>query len=173
MPHTGRGFTLNELMIALVLATVLVSVAVPKLHQLAQEQRATSRTNTFVAYLNQARFMAIDQQTRVHLCPSADGATCLANDDGDLWHLGLMLYTGEQAEPVARFVESPLTGFEFNSGGRQRFTFHADGSARGYNGTINVCDSKGIAQGRAIVLSTAGRTRVSRTRPDGTPPCPP
>lgn len=163
-----------ELLATLGIAVVLVTVVAPRLQHLLQEQRATTRANLVVAYLNKTRFLAIDQQTRAHFCPTADGVECLDNDGGNSWNRGLLLYAGDSAEDAeVRFVESALPDFTIHSGGRPRFTFQADGSARGFNGTLVICDPTEISEGRAIVLAKAGRVRASRTRPDGSAPCPP
>ena len=37
------------------------------------------------------------------------------------------------------------------------------------NGTITICDGRGSAEARAVIVSPNGRARSSKTRADGTP----
>lgn len=72
----ASGFTLVELLIVLVVLAVLVSIGVPNLRQLIQNNRATAQANELLTGLQFARMEALKRKRPVSVCPSRDGATC-------------------------------------------------------------------------------------------------
>lgn len=86
--RTNAGFTLVELIITLVIATVLVVVGVPSMRSFIQDSRIITASNELITALNYARSEAIKHYTEVTLCPSDDGATCTATD----WERGWLVF---------------------------------------------------------------------------------
>jgi type IV fimbrial biogenesis protein FimT len=86
--RTNAGFTLVELIITLVIATVLVVVGVPSMRSFIQDSRIITASNELITALNYARSAAIKRFTEVTLCPSDDGATCTATD----WESGWLVF---------------------------------------------------------------------------------
>lgn len=63
-----------ELMIALAIAGILLTIAVPSFQDMIRNQKVTAATNDFFAAINLTRSEAIKRGTRVDLVPStADG----------------------------------------------------------------------------------------------------
>ncbi len=77
---TNAGFTLIDLMIALVVAGVLLTVAVPSMRNFVQDARITTDTNELVLSLGLARSEAIKRYTTVSLCAGDDGIDCTDTD---------------------------------------------------------------------------------------------
>lgn len=71
-----RGFTLIELMIALLILALLAFVAVPSVQPVLLRNRLTTETNRILTSLAHARTEAILRAQNVAICTSADGATC-------------------------------------------------------------------------------------------------
>lgn len=69
----SNGFTLLELLIALTIATILMTLVVPSFSHVLQKQRISTTVNDFFASINLARSEAIQRGARVDLVP-ADGA---------------------------------------------------------------------------------------------------
>lgn len=63
-----QGFTLVELVITLVVAAVLFSVAIPSFNNLINSNRLTTGTNALVGALNTARMEAIKRNGSVQFC---------------------------------------------------------------------------------------------------------
>lgn len=71
-----RGFSLVELMIAIVVASILAAMAVPSFRSTLQRHRLRTSADALQAAVQYARTEAVLRATYVSLCASADGATC-------------------------------------------------------------------------------------------------
>ena len=71
-----RGFTLVELMVAMAVLAVLLTVAVPSFQQQIKKMRVASERSRMVVLLASLRQEAIKRNAQVRMCPSSDGATC-------------------------------------------------------------------------------------------------
>ena len=72
------GFTLVELMVTLAVLVILISIAIPSFMNMIQNSRSAALANSIVIALNVARSEAVKRNALVNLCPSSDGATCMA-----------------------------------------------------------------------------------------------
>ena len=68
MRRHGRGFTLVELAITLVVATVLLVIAVPSFRNITNANRLTTAANEMVGSLNLARMEAIKRNGSTQFC---------------------------------------------------------------------------------------------------------
>lgn len=111
------GFTFMELMITIVIAAILATVALPSFVATIQNNRLTGQANEIMASLQYARSEALKRGLPVEMCASSDGATC---DDAN-WNLGWIVLAdlGGNVNEVLRvwpaserdgFVFSPTTG---------------------------------------------------------------
>lgn len=91
--HTQSGFTILELMIALAILGVLLTIGVPALTNYLKDSRITNQTNALVASLNYARGEAINLNSDVHI-------TMLNSD----WSGGWEIWSDgfEACSPVSR-----------------------------------------------------------------------
>ena len=87
---TAKGFTLLELMTAIAVMAVLLSVGVPSFIQIIRNNRITAQTNEMVAALNIARSESIKRGIPVSVCSSTDSATCAGSGT---WGTGWIVFT--------------------------------------------------------------------------------
>ncbi len=97
------GFTVVELMVAVVILAVLTAIAVPSYKAMIASNRGTSHANALVQILTTARSEAIKRNRLIALCKTSDGATC---DNAATWDQGVLVFT---------FNDADLSG-DFNSG---------------------------------------------------------
>ena len=80
MRKLGRGFTLMELMVVLVLAAVILAIGAPNFSEFRRNNRMTSVANEFLGAIQAARSEAIKRQISASVCPSDnpedEDATC-------------------------------------------------------------------------------------------------
>lgn len=70
------GFSLIELMIAISVLAILISVAVPSLRTAVQNNRISAQANELVTAFHLARSEALKRNQPVVVCASSDGETC-------------------------------------------------------------------------------------------------
>ncbi len=180
-------------MTTLCVAGVLVSVAVPSLTGLAQNERRSAMVSRLLATLLVARSESLKRGGRPLVICGADDADhngnldppelrCAGNDWTDGWMLGTWDDAdGDSTVDPAEFT--PVRVFATDSAGRLtvmagNFTasppvrpagtllFKSFGR-RTSNGTITICDARGPAEARGVIVSSLGRARVSKRRSDG------
>lgn len=156
------GFTLIELMVSLAVLVVLISVAIPSFMNLIQNSRSAALANSLVIALNVARSESVKRNALVNLCPSSDGATCMATPD---WTAGWIAQQNGGA--TLQVWGAPDTGAVIaQTGGATTIQF--DGSGRMtlpaaaviFNSRYPNCSGD---QARRIRVSTTGRVSVIRT----------
>ena len=175
MPTDPRGFSLLELMTALVVSAVLMAAAAPPPAALAEQQRASAMANQVLGLLHAGRLQAITRGQTVSVCPSRDGRHCGAMD---LWSDGMLVQVeprGARASPqvVRSLGAAELRGLRLvASRGRTAVAFRRDGRAAGTNQTLSLCSHDGRLL-REIIVSNTGRGRVGTPAPGTRCPGPP
>ncbi len=161
--HRHLGFTLMDLLIAMSLIAILVSLGIPGFLDFSRNQRLAAAANELAVELAFARQSAAFDHRPVTVCPSLDQATCAA---GSPWASGRLIFVDdnlnrerEPEEPILR-AGSAWARIQAGSGRRERFRFMPDGNAVGTNGSIRLCDERGAAAGRRLVISMTGRARL-------------
>ncbi len=158
----NRGHTLNELLITLAIAALMLIAGAPMLGGLVANGRLTAELNALHHVLHSGRREAIKRRLNLVLCQSADGARCT---DGADWGRGWILFVdrdddgvadGPAAEPVLR-RHSPQGRVAIRTN-RQRYTLRGL-RRRSTNGTFLICDPAGRVDGRALIVSYTGRPR--------------
>lgn len=106
-PSPAAGFTLIELIIAMMVVAILATAALPSFQAMLQSNRVATRNNELLASLGLARSEAIKTNIGAGICASADGATC-----GTDWNAGWIVWgeqgvddNAPQAAEILRFVE--------------------------------------------------------------------
>ncbi len=158
------GVTLIELLIVLAIIAVLTTIATPSFSDLKQAIASRSSRSALSASINQARNSAVMHGHHVVLCPSADLNTC---ERTLRWQHGWLLFVDENADdehdPAEKIIatnqaQSPGVAV-LGSSGRYRIRYQPDGTAGGSNITLTVCDRRGPAAARSLVISNTGRLR--------------
>ena len=148
-----------------------------ELTRFAQDARQISEANELLGDLHYARDLSITVNRRVTVCPSSDGATC----NGASWNEGRIVFidtdgnlTLNGAETVQRVGEDlgdlDLSTAEFGAS----ITFRPSGRAmanivRDNTGEFVLCDSRGSAHARAVIIDISGRPRTSNVDSGGAP----
>jgi len=153
-----RGFTLIELMIALVILGILVTFAVPSFNDAALSSKLTGFSNDLLASAQVARSEAIKRNAAVTLCRSTNGTSCAASGG---WEAGwIVLTTG--ASPVVLERHGPLPPeFRISQATFGALTFPAD--VVGVTpATFTVCRLTPIGkQKRTVQIKTSGTAAVT------------
>ena len=89
MNHRARGFTLIEMMIALVIVGIAISIAMPSFRTLVVDTRMTASANDILGALKLTRSEAVKRNTRVTMCNSSTGTACAATGN---WHAGWIVF---------------------------------------------------------------------------------
>ncbi len=77
------GFTLVELLITLAVAAILLTVAVPAMRSITQNNLLVAETNRLVATFQFSRSEAVERRAQVTVCAANAGATGCSG--GDTW----------------------------------------------------------------------------------------
>ncbi|SFM60513.1 GspH/FimT family pseudopilin [Marinobacter zhejiangensis] len=182
----NAGFTVIELLTALFVLAVAVSLAVPSFRQMIQNNRMASQINLVTSLVSFARSEAAKRPNVViTTCPSADLATCAASAN---WEQGWVIFVDIDGDRVVDagdgdavlYTAGPISG-----GNTLRVSgltntnyvqFFGNGEpvppslGAGASGTFTLCDSRGAEVSRNVVVMESGQTRLARdTNGDGIP----
>jgi type IV fimbrial biogenesis protein FimT len=173
-----KGFTLIELMIAVGLTGLLLSMAVPALDIFVSNARQTGAINDFVSTIHQARSTAVTTNTRVTICPSAGGTNCEAVG----WNSGWIAFSDldsdrnvDNNETIFATMGS-VDGLTLQSGEFATFMMYRpngrvmNASLNGSAGAMTFCDDRGPSNAKVMIIDLSGRPRISKTMADGSAP---
>ena len=160
------GFTLVEMMVALVVLAVLIVISAPGFSDLIKNNRMLSQVYAMRAALNGARSEALAQRSFVTLCRSSDGASC----SGD-WNQGYIAFVDNNGDGIvddpnapggdqvfiAKVIDSETLNIAY-SNAANRVRFDSQGYARGFEGRFTLCDDRD--GGREVIVSAAGVVRA-------------
>ena len=160
----NTGTTVMESLLALVITVTTLSLGLPMMQDFIANQRMRAWMTGLHTLLNHAREQAVVRQERVVVCASIQGSQC---EDSVAWNMGVLVFADRNLdrqrqpdEPVIRFWQSDASGLRVHtSRGRKTLRYLPDGTSPGSNVRITLCDQRGQARGRALVLSNTGRVR--------------
>lgn len=173
----SKGFTLVELIITLVIAAILLTIAAPNMSSFIQRDRLVTQANELIADLSLARSEAIKRSARVGVCktndPGVDPPVCNTTG-GDPWTNGRVVWVDANNDGVVDAGEAVLRrtqALDGNTGSGNRlfgFTgaenlvaFNGLGMAiAGGNGQLVFCDNRGPGNGLAVGIGVTGRTTI-------------
>lgn len=164
------GFTLIEMMIAVTLSAIVLSLAVPSFSTIVQDNRQVTQLNDLVTDLAYARSEAVRRGTTVTICPyDADGngvqdvaAAGDACGGGTDWSSGWVVFVDENGDDTLaapadlQRITAPVSGLDL-SFPRSSIRFDSQGLAMGFTGTFTLCDDRGAAHARGRVVGPTGR----------------
>ena len=173
-----NGFTLIELMIAVGLTGLLLSMAVPALDIFVSNARQTGAINDFVSSLHQARSTAVTTNARVTICPSSNGTNCEAVG----WNSGWIVFGDPDSDRNVDMDETIIAsqgavdGLRLQSAEFATFmTYRPNGrivnaGLNGSAGAMTFCDDRGADYAKVMIIDLSGRPRISKTLADGSAP---
>jgi type IV fimbrial biogenesis protein FimT len=153
-----RGFTLIELLVTITVLGIILGIGVPGLRDFVLNNRQVSAVNEMVASLQYGRTEAITRNRNVSLCPSSNGTSC----SGSEWAVGWIVFNDQDGDTVLRRVEA-LNRVDFVSDGgiTNAVTYRRNGRAMA-TGNFTLCDARGSAHGKVVVMDLSGRPRVEK-----------
>ena len=174
------GFTLIELMIAVALTALLMSMAVPAMDIFVSNARQSGAINDFVSSMHLARSTAITTNTRVTLCPSANGVTCEVIG----WDRGWIVFADLDSDQIVDLNETitskteGINNLSIESAEFANFLLYRpngrvmNAAINGSAGEFTVCDNRGSDHAKVMIIELSGRPRLSEKLADGsTPTC--
>lgn len=183
MNHSGNsGFTMIELMIIVLIAAIVLSIAVPSLTGVSTEIRLNSVRQQLILDLTYARSEAVNQGGQIVICPSDSIESNLVTCSVDLtnWSNGWLVFedtdnSGVFNPPLDRTSSTPrgdlddvlLKNSQIDSNAditwerANAIAFDGEGHATSSSaGIFKICDSLGnTGMTKGISLNLAGRAR--------------
>lgn len=173
MHKTQTGFSLIELMMALVIVAILAMAAGPSFESSIQRGRMAAGLSSVGDMLNVARSEAIVRTSFITACASSDSASC----DTDDWERGWIVFADDGSGTGATEADGSINGDEAilrigapakrgvtirtqNFDDDDFITFDADGMAVS-TGTFVFCDDRGATWAAALVLNVSGQSRLA------------
>lgn len=164
------GFTLIELMVTITVAAILLGIAVPNFNVFLQNNRLAAQTNELIGMLNFARSEAVKRAAIVRVCSRLNDTSCAGTQNWDAGYLAFLDPDNnglpDVADDVLR-IRGPMEGNNTLRATRDDIVFQANGFSSGSNATFRICDARGTASGRAVVINNQGRTRASTVPGEG------
>jgi type IV fimbrial biogenesis protein FimT len=166
------GFSAVELLVTIAIMGITLAIAVPGVSRLLARQEIVLESEQLVATLNNARITSIALNRRVVLCPSSDLQSC---STAPHWHNGLLVFVdrngNRELDADERLLKTTRASADSititTSRSRRRITYNGTGQAPGSNVTFSICNTRGQAKPKSVIISNSGRPRRSATRPDG------
>ncbi|AFU98921.1 GspH/FimT family pseudopilin [Simiduia agarivorans] len=147
------GFTVIELMVVVLIASVLLGVGIPSLTNFINERSLVADVSRLTTALSFARSESITRAANVSICPSSDGESCAAGQ----WVSGWILFRDRNGNMTPELGTKNCTDTEdcilrADKGLATNTSVTVDASAFGFN-----------AQGERIAASA---TRVTLCHPN-------
>ena len=151
MKKSHTGFTLVELLMTLVIASIVVTLAVPAFTETIRNNRLTTQANELITALNVARSEAIKRRSNVTVCISSDQATCTGGNWQDGW-----IVRNDSDNQVLR-IFGPMKGSTSVAAADAAFQYTSRGFlASNAAANLSLCVTTG-KPGRQIAITPTGR----------------
>ncbi|WP_158628842.1 GspH/FimT family pseudopilin [Dyella choica] len=162
MTH-ARGFGLIEQIVVLAVLAILAMIAVPGLRRLMLGHELRVAQGDYIAALQYARNLAVNEQARIILCPSRNALTC--NKDND-WQGGWLI--GRDSGGRQQVDGKPLyTGGKYSNSIRivgsdkKQFWFKPDGTSAGSMQSLVFCTREQPPRILVVRVAMQGRIRAA------------
>ena len=172
MLRTARGWTLVELMLALLILVSTLVLGTPLMQSVVQDNRLWAASSRFLLALSLARSEAILRNRTVSICPSSLYRTRLARCYGTYADGWIVFTNANRDRVIDDATDTVLRGFEglppgyavANRHGNRTVStlinFNPDGTAN-VNRTLRFCPPQSASRASiSIVLNMVGRARL-------------
>ncbi|UVE18499.1 GspH/FimT family pseudopilin [Pseudomonas sp. LS44] len=152
LPKPHKAFSLIELLCALTLLSLFISITLPNFSRWIELNRTQSLHNLLYTQLYQARTSSVLHNRDVEVCGSSNGQDC-----DDSWQSGWLLRYCDTGQLITQHRLSAQDHLRW-AGFTPRIRFHENGTAPLGNGRFYLCDRNDqvILQ---VVLNRQGRLR--------------
>jgi len=161
------GFSLVELMVAMVVGVALISLVVPGLQSIMSSNRASAGVNGLVASFKYARSMAVSENRNVRVCSSNVAKTACVVGGDQAWEDGWLVEDDDTDETLS--VGDGLAGTltTIDSEGVGEIIFTPDGRMTNPpddNDLVITLEWEGCAgnEGRVLTVQSFGRIGATR-----------
>ncbi len=169
---SNRGFTLVELIAALAISSILLSLALPSFESMIEHYRTTSRVNSLIGLVRFARQAAVMERNWVTLCPArtvGDNQICTNSRQ---WQSGIMAFSDLNRNGVKESQERLLAYQPALKSGetlywrafrnRNYIQFTSAGYTNWQNGSFQYCPaSRDPHHSKVIIINIPGRATPS------------
>ncbi len=160
--NKALGFSLIEVLVAIFIAGIALTIAVPNLSTFTVRMRVDNEVYQIQRLLMTTRNAAINSGVQARLCPLAPDNTCANNNN---WSGRIGVFTDDQLIKEREAIkQGDLLQFAFNQ------VIYAPSGQLAINnsGNFSYCPQGRPDFARAIILSLSGRTFLSQdTNGDG------
>ncbi len=161
--QTQSGFTVLELMVAVSITAILLSLGIPAFQDYTLKQLMSASISALRSDLLYGRSQAVYRNTQVVACPGEPSGGCQQSTD---WTVGWIVFSDTNTDRQYQTDEDLLRhgqGLEnimiHSSRGRMNLRFYPNGSAPGSNSSFSLCGLGGPERARKLVVSNLGRIR--------------
>lgn len=158
-----RGYTLLELLFSVAIVGILLTLAIPYWQSFRSQHQLETQTNRLLDNIQFARNTAISIQSRVSICPSDDGRTCVLSSENG-WIVFINKANDNSSDSVIRhYLLTNGSKIMWNGLGNNNYLqFNPQGNAQGYNGNfVNIIFDKKTPIQKTIIVSPTGRARLA------------
>lgn len=159
----NRGFTLIELLITLSVASIMLTIAAPSYRVFVQDSQLIAQSNSLHSAMMLTKSEAVKRSRPATICSSTNGTAC---NGGAVWSNGWLVFVDtnnnggvDAGEQIIQVGSSLSGGNALNYNNGARVTFAASGFAS-FFGTFSLCDDRGAAKAKFLILSNQGRLRT-------------
>jgi len=167
---TSQGVTLVELLITLSLTAILLALAGPPFRDMILNNRRAAQLNALTGSLNLARSAAVKGGSDARVCITNGSTPPDCDRDGTQWEAGWLVIVdsnkdgnissagGDQLLEVHEALAGRFT-LRSNTTTQWRVDYDSRGSSA--SRTLTLCDSRGEAHAKGIVILNTGRAHLT------------
>ncbi len=169
MKTKEQAFTLIELLISLSIIIILTTIAVPSFDKFIERRSIQAHVEKIARILITARLTAVNQNTKVTLCPSGGGTKC-----GKNWSQGFLAfidnngdrqYNGKDEVIYSQPFSDTKLKVKWNAFGHKKSVQWLEtGITNHQNGSFIFCYDKKPTLARGLFITKPGRIRYSKDR---------
>lgn len=169
-----KGFTTVELLVVVAILGIFLSWAIPAMASFGKSAQLSAQTNAFLSIMNLARSEAIKRNSRVTLCKSMEGVTCVQSGG---WQQGWLVFHDKNNDGLRGLDETIIYQVQVlpnnlrligNQNVAEYVSFTPSGGTKLASGalqmgTLTLCfASNDATEAREIVINAAGRARTQK-----------